>query len=337
VSARQNYVERRTRPDLAGMRIRIISGGELSSSEKQIWSAIQLAGDRSFSSPYLCPEFTEAVAAARDNIFVGIMEDGNAVTGFFPFHLREPGVAGPAIQRLADYEGVIVLPETQWTADELLCGCGLREWRFEVLIRSQTQFHPHHRQHLHSPIMDLSRGFAGYANDILNSGSRLIAKIKMQHRWLERDHGPVRYEAHVSDITTLAWLMVCKSGQYRRTVSTDHFKEPWFRKVLERVHATQGENFAGMLSVLYAGDQIVAAHLGLRSRTAWHYWFPCYDSRFAKYSPGSILLIEMAKSAQSLGLRHIDLGRGLQDYKLRFQNGSIQLAAGTVAIHGRPG
>jgi len=316
------------------MRIRTIAGAELGSSEKQIWSAIQLAAGHSFSSPYLCPEFTEAVAAARDDIFVGILEHDNRVTGFFPFHLRGPGAAGPAIERLSDYEGVIVVPEARWTSEELLRGCGLSEWRFEVLIRSQAQFQDHHRQHLPSPIMDLSRGFEGYAGDVLKSGSGLIDKIEAQYRRLERDHGPVRYATHVSDITTLAWLMICKSRQYRRTVSTDHFEEPWFRKVLERVHAAQGQNFAGMLSVLYAGDQIVAAHLGLRSRTAWHYWFPCYDRRFATYSPGAILLIEMAKSAQSLGLRHIDLGRGIQPYKLRFQTGSIELAAGTIAIHG---
>ena len=316
------------------MKIRTVFGGELGSSEKQIWSAIQLAGDRSLSSPYLCPEFTLAVAAARDDIYVGILEDGNRVIGFFPFHLEGPRVAGPAIERLADYEGVIATQEASWTADELLRGCGLKEWRFEVLIRSQTQFHSYHRKHLHSPIMDLSRGFAGYTDDILKSGSDLIGKIAAQRRRLERDHGPVRYDAHDSDITTLAWLMICKSQQYRRTLARDHFETPWFRKVLERVHAAQQENFAGILSVLYAGEQIVAAHLGLRSRRAWHYWFPCYDKAFEKYSPGSILLMEMAKSAESLDLRHIDLGRGLQDYKVRFQNDSIALAAGKIEIEG---
>lgn len=316
------------------MKIRTVSGGELSRSEKQIWSAIQWAGDRSFSSPYLCPEFTEAVAAARDDVYVGILEDGNHIVGFFPFHVEKPGVAGPAIERLADYEGVIADPEAQWTGEELLRGCGLREWRFEVLIRSQAQFHAHHRKHLHSPIMDMKRGFAGYAADISKSGSELIGKIAAQRRRLERDHGLVRYEAHVPNITILAWLMMCKSQQYRRTGARDHFEKPWFRKVLERVHAAQEENFAGMLSVLYAGEQVVAAHLGLRSRRAWHYWFPCYDRGFEKYSPGSILLMEMAKSAESLGLRHIDLGRGLQDYKLRFQNDGIALAAGLVTVEG---
>jgi CelD/BcsL family acetyltransferase involved in cellulose biosynthesis len=316
------------------MKIRTVSGGELGSIEKQTWSAIQLAGDRSFSSPYLCPEFTAAVAAARDDIYVGVLEDGNRIVGFFPFQLQEPGVANPAIERLADYEAVIVAPEVPWTAEELLRGCGLKEWRFEALIRSQVQFHPHHRKHFHSPIIELSRGFAGYANDILKSGSELIGKIAAQRRRLERDHGPVRYEADDPDITTLAWLMICKSQQYRRTLATDHFEKPWFRKVLERVHAEQGENFAGILSVLYAGEQIVAAHLGLRSRRAWHYWFPCYDASFDRYSPGSILLMEMAKSAERLGLRHIDLGRGIQDYKLRFRNDGIALAAGKVAIQG---
>ena len=57
-----------------------------------------------------------------------------------------------------------------------------------------------------------------------------------------------------------------------------------------------------------------------------------FDRAFEKYSPVSILLMEMAKSAESLGLRQIDLGRGLQDYKLRFQNDGIALAAREIEV-----
>src|SRR5204863_4610170 len=105
---------------------------------------------------------------------------------------------------------------------------------------------------------------------------------------------------------------------------------PWIAAVVERVRGTQDADFAGLLSVLYSGDQIVAAHLGARSRSVWHYWLPCYDRRLAKYSPGSLLLIEMAKSAESIGMRYIDLGQGLEEYKLRFMNGSIGIAAGSI-------
>jgi CelD/BcsL family acetyltransferase involved in cellulose biosynthesis len=268
----------------------------------------------------------------RDDFFVGVLEEGSRPIGFFPFHLKTPGVAGPAIQRLSDYEGVIAAREAEWSAAELLKGCGLTSWHFLVLIESQTQFRRYHRETLQSPILDLSAGFESYADDVRRSGSKLIEKTQTQRRVLERDLGPVRYQAHVTGSAALGWLMACKSKQYGRTGFPDHFQKGWFRGLIEWIHAAQQENFAGMLSMLWAGDCIVAMHFGVRSKTAWHYWFPCYDTQFAKYSPGSVLLMEMARSAPAFGIRYIDLGRGLTPYKLRFRNGGINLAAGAVCL-----
>ncbi len=268
----------------------------------------------------------------RDDIFVGVLEEANRTTGFFPFHRNSIGGAAASKQRMADYEAVIVRTDAEWTAEELLRGCGLVGWEFETLIASQAQLRPYHRETFTSPILDLSGGFEAYQEDIRGSGSRLLNKLAWQRRALERDHGPVRYEPHVADAAALEWLMRCKSAQYRRTGFTDHFATPRMAAVVKRVHGTQDPDFAGRLSVLYAGDQIVAAHLGARSRSVWHYWLPCYERRLATYSPGSLLLIEMAKSAESVGIRYIDLGQGLEEYKRRFMNGAIGIAAGSIVL-----
>src|SRR5678816_1993574 len=99
-------------------------------------------------------------------------------------------------------------------------------------------------------------------------------------------------------------------------------RDRWGRELVERIHSAHEAGFAGMLSLLYADDRLVAGHLGMRSRTVWHYWFPAYDAALAKYSPGLILLLKMAENAQSLGLRAIDLGKGLSQYKERLMNAS---------------
>ncbi len=85
-----------------------------------------------------------------------------------------------------------------------------------------------------------------------------------------------------------------------------------------------------MLSLLYAGDQLVAGHLGMRSKRIWHYWFPAYDRRYAKYSPGLLLLLKMAQAAEDLGLEAIDIGTGLSLYKRRLMNASTAVAEGSV-------
>jgi CelD/BcsL family acetyltransferase involved in cellulose biosynthesis len=52
----------------------------------------------------------------------------------------------------------------------------------------------------------------------------------------------------------------------------------------------------------------------------------------AKYSPGSLLLLQMAEHAQSLGLNTIDLGKGMSPYKERLMNASVPLAHGFVGL-----
>jgi hypothetical protein len=87
-----------------------------------------------------------------------------------------------------------------------------------------------------------------------------------------------------------------------------------------------------MLSLLYAGDRLVAGHFGMRSRTVWHYWFPAYDAEMAKYSPGLILLLKMAEYAPSIGLRTIDLGKGMCLYKERLMSAAVPLASGSIEL-----
>jgi CelD/BcsL family acetyltransferase involved in cellulose biosynthesis len=85
-----------------------------------------------------------------------------------------------------------------------------------------------------------------------------------------------------------------------------------------------------LLSVVYAGDQVAAVHLGMRSDTVWHYWFAAYNRDLQAYSPGLIMLTEMVRAAPKLGIKTMTLGSGDEAYKLRFATGATMLGAGSV-------
>jgi CelD/BcsL family acetyltransferase involved in cellulose biosynthesis len=87
-----------------------------------------------------------------------------------------------------------------------------------------------------------------------------------------------------------------------------------------------------MLSLLYAGNRLVALHFGLRSDSLLHSWFPAHDPQMADYSPGLILLLRLAEHASSLGISTIDLGKGMYEHKQRFMNASVTLASGSVEL-----
>ncbi|HKP73414.1 MAG TPA: GNAT family N-acetyltransferase [Pyrinomonadaceae bacterium] len=314
------------------MDIEVIGGNELTAGQQQLWSRLQRA-DESLASPYFSAQFTRAVAAVRDDLFVGVLKDGGETVGFFPFQRDETRAGRPAGDRFSDYHGIIAREPGDWTAEDLLDGCGLVRWDFKHLIASQRLFQKYHSRQTASPALDLSQGYEAYAEAQRRGGSQLIKKIETCRRKFEREVGALRFESHVADGEVLRELVEGKSAQLTRTGKEDSFSWGWTRRLLELIHATQEEDFAGMLSVLCAGDEVVAAHMGMRSRSVWHYWFPCYSRKFSRYSPGLILLLEMARSAESLGVRLIDLGRGDDLYKRRFMNAATTIAEGAVALH----
>ncbi len=87
-----------------------------------------------------------------------------------------------------------------------------------------------------------------------------------------------------------------------------------------------------MLSTLHAGDQLIAVHLGMRSDGVLHTWFPAYNRAFAKYSPGMMLFVEMARAGSTLGIRRIDLGKGLERHKRSLMSGCFLVAEGAVDV-----
>ena len=288
---------------------------ELGAPELRSWEEIQ-ASDPAYASPVFSPQFTLAAGAALDNVFVGVIDDG-----FFPFQRTANGEAAPGRFRMADYEGVVAGSHAEWSAADLLRGCGLSGWEFESLIVANRPFHIYHRETYGSPVLDLGGGFDAYRAKLRG---RTLKHLESQRRALERDHGPLRFELHNPSAQAWAWWKQQKTARYLRAGFPVAFEKPWVNAMLERIDGT--------LSLLYAGDRMVAAHLGLRSATVWHYWFPAYDRSFARYSPGTLLLLEMARAAPGLGIRYIDLGRGDEDYKTRFATARVPIARGAIRV-----
>lgn len=313
------------------MNVRVVPASSLSADEVSAWARIQEA-EPSLASPFFRPEFTAAVAAVRDDAYVGVLEDAGQTIGFFPFQRGRLPVGAPVGGDRSNYQGLVVAHGVEWDARALVRSCGLRVWRFHHLLADQRPFRPYHAQYSSSPYMDLTGGYDAYAAARRAAGSEVIAQTERKARKLEREVGAVRFEHHVADPDTLRLLMRLKSEQYRRTGVADRFAYSWNVELLERIHATQAGGFAGMLSVLYAGERLAAVHFGMRSRTVWHYWFPAYASELGAYSPGVILLLRMAQRAEGLGIRMIDLGKDDAVYKSRLMTDAIAVAQGSVLV-----
>src|SRR5205814_9502194 len=94
------------------------------------------------------------------------------------------------------------------------------------------------------------------------------------------------------------------------------------------VLSAQVPESAEVCPVLRAGDHITAVHAGMRARRLLHWWFPSYNQKFAKYSPGIILLIRLAEALAATGVRTLDLGKGDARYKRSLMTCAAELREG---------
>jgi CelD/BcsL family acetyltransferase involved in cellulose biosynthesis len=313
------------------MKIETIQGHELTPDLCATWAALQRVND-DLVSPFFHPEFTRNVARTKPTTEVAIIRDGARIVGFFPFERTTKVLGGRVGGILSDYHGIVSAADLGLSAQDLLRACRLDAWRFCSVPASQRAFSEGCLEVKPRPMIDLKAGYEAYVKERSDCGTSVIKKTARQERQLCREVGAVRYVAHETDNGVLERLFAWKSLQYSRLGTLDVLALPGVKELLQAIHKTQTEGFAGVLSALYAGDRLLAAHFGMRSWRAWHYWFPCYDRAFAKYSPGSILLLKMAESARSFGVEQMDLGAGEGGYKYRFANCSIKITAGCVDL-----
>jgi CelD/BcsL family acetyltransferase involved in cellulose biosynthesis len=295
----------------------------------------------SLANPFLSPEFAMAAGRFRPEARVAVLAEGQALMGFFAFERRRLGLGVPIGGWLCGCQGLVHVPGAEWDPRELLRGCGLAAWQFDNLIAGQQPFEPYQAATRPSPVIDLSDGFEAYYAKIWLNSHRFCRELARKARKLSREAGEVRIVADSHDGDILRTLMAWKSEQYRRTRHVDRFAPPWVGDLLQVLLTAHSEYVGGLLSVLYAGDQLVAAQFGLRAENLMVGWFTGYDPRFAKYSPGMIHLMRMAEQLAAAGIQAIHMGKGARRYTEAIKSSDIFVTEGFVtgrsilgAVHG---
>lgn len=309
------------------MKISVISAAELDGAARARWLALQRSNP-ALASPYFCPEFTLAVADTCADVRIAVMEESQAVVGFFPFQSRWT-IGAPVGRLLSDHHGVICAPATRWDWGDLLRAAGLSCWRFEALSAAQGRGAGLRRGS--SPGLDLSRGFAAYREGRIAAHRKMMHTLDRKGRHLERDFGPVRFVDNARDAAVFDTLLRLKSEQYRRTGAADVFKLGWPRALLERIRQTDLPHFGGRLAALFVGDRLAAANFGIRSDTVWHAWFLAHEPSLARCSPGIQLLMLTAQDAAQRGHLLLDLGKGDETYKTIYADHATPLVEGAFA------
>lgn len=311
------------------MDVKTIRAADLTESQIAEWDDIQRGNDE-LDNPMLSVDFALAVAKVRTDLEIALLVQDDRTVGFFPYHRCERNVGRPLALDVTDLHGVVAAKDVTWSAAELIDGCGLATWKFDHLIASQRPFVSYHRCVEGSPFMDLSKGFDAYMAERKAAGSSAMSQALRKSRKIERELGPLRFVWHDDDEQLMQSLISLKQQQIRDRNLFDAFRFQWVLDLLEIIRQTQSARFSGLMSALYAGNHMLALHFGLRRERVVSSWYPTFDPQFARYSPGLILHLELARRAAELGVDRIDLGRGENQMKSTLMSGSIPVALGAV-------
>lgn len=319
------------------MQITVVRPEELGEGELSIWRGFQRS-EPALANPFLAPEFTCAAGRVRRQTRVAVLADGGRIVGFLPFERHALGVGVPVAPGVNGCQGLVHEAGLEWDPQQLMRACRLVVWKFDRLLNAQRPFVAYHQSELPSPIMDVSGGYDEFlsrqrakaaAADHKHRGVSL-RELATKERRLARDVGELRFVLDSTDPRALHTLMAWKSSQCQRTGAIDVFSRRWVMQLMEELMGCTTDYFAGLQSELYAGDQLVALHFGLRAGPVLAGWHLTYNRELPKYSPGLIQILQLARSAADAGIERIDMGAGAASYKEMFSSGEVMVAAGEV-------
>ncbi|TDQ05525.1 GNAT family N-acetyltransferase [Labedaea rhizosphaerae] len=307
--------------------MKVVGFGELSAQDLETWHRLRQA-DPALDSPYFHPNFSRAVHEVAGDVQVVVADGGVLAVQV------DAGVARPVGWPGADFQGPIG-PGIEPAA--ALAALGARSLEFDHLVDGHPAFEPWIEGRRISPYVETDGGLDGYLKRASKSGRDNMAQARRRTAKAGRELGALRFEADLPDPAVLDQVIELKRGQYRATGARDYFAVPGRRELLHRLLAERSPEFGGVLSAVFAGDRLFAAHFGIRSGGVLHWWFPVYEPSFGNYAPGWVLLRELVSAAPASELVRIDLGRGEDEYKRRAMTGHVEVCQGMVASRARRG
>ncbi len=315
------------------VQLSVVPAGQIDDGLSAAWNRLRDANPM-LVSPYFDVEFTKAVARTRNDVKVAITECDGTIDQIFPFQSLGGNHIGPVGGLLNDVHGVIC--DGNFEHDLLglmVTDLGYSAVGFHAALKNDSEDSEIEKssfKEINSYHLDLSDGWGAYQQWVRKSSST-IARQGQKTRRLAKDLGPIRFEFDVQDPQILESLIQLKRAKYQCSRTFDILSVDWAANLLRDIARINQPNFRGLLSAMWAGEELIGVHFGILTNDVLHYWFPVFDPAYARYSPGTEVLLRSAEAAADIGVRKLDLGYGDDPYKLKFSNGIETLACGRIS------
>ncbi len=318
---------------------------EISPQEVAAWDALLVARD-DLRRAFLSFSYATAVSKSCGDVIVLVGYANGAPSFFMPLQrlagpLGRLGVFEPAGGVMTDYFGAVAADGVQVVMADLLdASAGITNAVFFThLDESQDRYGLKAAEQRKGLRTRLGTPAIEYWANLRKADKKLVYDTERRERKLVSEFGPISFEWSSSQpASDMAWLIESKKSQYTRTgKGTAPLYIEANVALMHRLLESEDDLCRGVLSVLRCGEEIVAAHFGLRCREMLHVWFPVYETKFASHSPGRILFRHMFLAGAERGIEVFDRGEGDSQAKRDFANEEHLFGRGLWLVPGMRG
>lgn len=311
----------------------------LDAAEREAWRSF-LADSPSLQRAFFTHGFALAAERAGFPARVAVLRQDGAPVAFLPFQFAGPwqqrlGLAERIGGHLCDHAGLVARRGFSISPPRLLELAGIGALFIDHLSEGQAAFGLAAETTRPGHVIDLADGPAAYFAGLAAGNKAFLQDTERRMRRLEKEYGAARFIfTPAPPWPDIRALLEAKRAQYGRTGVADAFAQPAHQRLVQALVAAADPECLPVLSVLTAGERVLARHLGLLHAGHLSYWFPVYDPAAQKVSPGRMLLWQTIAAADRHGIRLIDRGEGDSQAKRDFSTGIRQFG---VVNWWRPG
>jgi CelD/BcsL family acetyltransferase involved in cellulose biosynthesis len=311
------------------MHVDVIPIKNLSEDMKQKWLELQ-ASNPNLAGPLFHPELFVSIAKFYPNIYVSVIyNDGRDITGFLPFRKRpNTFVAKPIF--LCEYQAVIGAPGQGWDIGRILKKSGLMGWEVHSLADfGNIEGEAERAEIFDSPRVDLTGGFEKYYAT-LRQRKIGFRDLMYRKRLLDKKVGATRLVHSCKDINVLHKLLDWKVGRFQDDLCWD---PEITRAIMEHLFHLDGSSLTGILSALYAGDELLAATFGLKYQGILEGIIMAFNPIFVESGPGLLLTYCMISELHAFQCNMLGLGGKDDSYKRGFANSGLPVISGYLGTN----
>ncbi|MGB6229166.1 MAG: GNAT family N-acetyltransferase [Litorimonas sp.] len=297
-----------------------VAFADLPDPEIEAWARLR-ADDPALESPYHHPDYHRLVDRHQGGVMVTCARRDGELVALLPW--QGGAYARPSGAPLSDYQTVIGRNDVAMDLGTLLHGQVSGAFHYTAMPSTDGE---------ETCRLELT-GAEGWRAARDGSYRRHLKSTRRRVRKAEEEIGPRRVVMQSRDVDAYQALMEWKRDKFRETGKFDVLanaatsgllRDLWERGPTAPLRAD--------LHVLYFGDRIAAADLGLSDGTVFHSWIVGYDPDLLSYAPGIQLLEGVIDGSDALGYRVIDLGPGTDGYKRHYATHPRRVASGVVTL-----